>query len=327
VVTVATVPTSGVSGRVENQQTGAAVPGATVVLVEPVLSTGTTANGDFEIRVDPGTYTLRVSAPGFVTSHQAVTVAGTTITNVGTVALVPSSGAPSGVRGEVQNAQVEEAIAGALVQLVEVSLSAQTGTNGEFEILADPGTYTLRVSATGFVAADQQVTVVDGVITDLGVIALVPVQTTAQTALVLTWGTTPSDLDAHMTGPLEAGGRFHVYYPTSSQGSHTGPPWVQLDRDVRNGEGPETISVVQFVPGVYRFSVHDWSNRGSTTSTALSASGAMVRVIRDNQEVERVNIVTGQGGTLWRVLEIDGASGNITVLNTLEFHSDPNTID
>ncbi len=63
--------------------------------------------------------------------------------------------------------------------------------------------------------------------------------------------------------------------------------------------GPETITITQMNPGTYRCSVHDYSNRASTTSAALGQSGAKVQVY---------------------------SSTGITPVNGTSFFSDPSTI-
>ena len=72
---------------------------------------------------------------------------------------------------------------------------------------------------------------------------------------------------------------------------------------------------------MYRFSVHDYSNRLSSTSTALSNSGATVDVYRGSSLAASYNIPTEQGGTLWTVFELDGDT--ITPINLLSYEQPP----
>jgi hypothetical protein len=89
----------------------------------------------------------------------------------------------------------------------------------------------------------------------------------------LTWGSTPSDLDSHLTGPNTAttgnstsGSRFHVYY--DSMGTTTSPPYAALDVDNTDNFGPEVITINRFVAGTYRYSVHHYTGSGSTIYTS-----------------------------------------------------------
>lgn len=137
--------------------------------------------------------------------------------------------------------------------------------------------------------------------------------------LTLRWGFTPSDLDSHLTGP-----GFHVYYAAS--GSATSFPYAWLDIDDVTSFGPETIRIEQFLGSTYRYSVHDFTNRNSSTSSALSNSGATVTFNNALGEVRRFDITPAQTGTLWTVLTLDGSTGRVTPVDTVTNHSTPSTI-
>lgn len=87
--------------------------------------------------------------------------------------------------------------------------------------------------------------------------------TTAGSAKIrLTWGTNPSDLDSHLTGPVSGSAtRFHIYY--SNQGTLTGSPFAELDVDDTTSFGPEVTTINRFVAGTYRYSVHHYSGSGN----------------------------------------------------------------
>lgn len=89
---------------------------------------------------------------------------------------------------------------------------------------------------------------------------------TGSAKIKLTWGTDPSDLDSHLTGPTTGtngtvGTRFHVYY--SNQGTLTSSPFAELDVDDVTSFGPEVITINRFVTGTYRYSVHHYSGAGN----------------------------------------------------------------
>jgi hypothetical protein len=138
--------------------------------------------------------------------------------------------------------------------------------------------------------------------------------------VVLRWGAAPADLDSHLTGPASTGGSFHCFYGDQSPDP---AEYVHLDLDDRYSYGPETTTIVQLLPGAYRYLVHDYSNRASTSSSALSNSGAQVTVYGDAGELASFNVPAAQGGTVWTVFELDGTSGQITPLNTLSYGSEP----
>ena len=93
-----------------------------------------------------------------------------------------------------------------------------------------------------------------------------------------------------------------------------------LDRDDTSSYGPETTTIVKTFPGVYRYSVHDFTNRVATSSTALANSGAYVAVYRGSSLWRTFNVPSGMG-TLWTVFEY--ANGVITPINSMSNGSDP----
>jgi hypothetical protein len=116
---------------------------------------------------------------------------------------------------------------------------------------------------------------------------------------VLSWGDRPADLDMH----LEKSGEYHISYGnmhTSVDGN------ANLDRDDRDGFGPETITVRRIDnTAVYDFYVMDYTNRQSRSSDALSRSGAVIRVYRDDRLAHTFNVPSGSG-IRWNVFRIQG---------------------
>jgi hypothetical protein len=170
----------------------------------------------------------------------------------------------------------------------------------------------MQVSATGFVTETRTGIVIGERVTAGQDLDLSPDDLDLR--IKLTWSSTPADLDSHLTGPLQNGSRFRVYYV--SRGSLTGPPYAALDVDDVSGYGPETVTVVQEVAGTYRYSVHDYTNRSSTSSTALARSAAQVVVYRRGQVIASFS-VPNQPGTAWTVFEM--ANGVIQPVNTVGY--------
>jgi uncharacterized protein YfaP (DUF2135 family) len=118
--------------------------------------------------------------------------------------------------------------------------------------------------------------------------------------VVLDWGETPADLDLH----LVKAGSYHVSYwdmHNADDGS------VLLDRDDRSGFGPETITIMETdIRGLYRLYVADYTNDGNSASSALSRSGAVVRVYGRNGLVNSFAVPANRAGTRWDVFTIEG---------------------
>ena len=76
-LTLTIVLAQGVRGRVTDGATKSAIPGATIVVANSNIGATTDANGDYSLKVNPGTYTLRVSFVGYETLSVPVTITGT----------------------------------------------------------------------------------------------------------------------------------------------------------------------------------------------------------------------------------------------------------
>lgn len=64
----------GVRGRVTDASSGNAIPGATIVVLNTRLGATTDGNGQYTLKLDPGSYSLRVSFVGYEASTVPVTV-------------------------------------------------------------------------------------------------------------------------------------------------------------------------------------------------------------------------------------------------------------
>jgi hypothetical protein len=216
----------------------------------------------------------------------------------------------------VRDATTNAVISGATIELrsggfnitgtpLATTTSSGTGTYSFSSLAA--GTYTVRAVKSGF--TDGAVTATVATPTqDAPVLFLSPVGTNVAWRFVLSWGASPRDLDSHLTGPVPGSStRFHVYF--GSPGSATASPFARLDVDVTEGFGPETITMAQQFPGVYRYYVYQWSADG-----AIPASNARVDVYQGNTLVRQFFPPQGTG-RYWTVFEIDGTT--LTPVNTL----------
>lgn len=247
--------------------------------------------GDYSFQLAGGTYNLQVSRAGYL----PVTIYGVTVRHEQTTFLEQlllvedQGGLTGGAGGQITNAQDGTVVPDALLELRN-GINATTGTvvatattnlSGNYAFSNIPaGNYTATVSKDGFTPNRFTITVVGGQTILNQNASISPPIADRQWRFVLTWGQTPSDLDSHLTGPTPAGaggGRFHVYYPSSSRTySFNGIRYADLDVDDVNSFGPETTTIYEPTggSGVYRFSVHDYSNKDLTSSSAMAASGA-----------------------------------------------------
>jgi hypothetical protein len=283
--------------------------------------------GSYSISSAPGSaYTLIFDIDGYLpTQYEGVTVTAGSTTFLETTLQVSEAYSGNGsITGTIRSALNNEVIAGVDLQLREginnisgsASAETTTDTNGGYTFEAIPaGVYTVSASHndylemhfTVFSAGEQTGEAQDA--------SMSPVLGSGEIRIVLTWGATPSDLDSHLTGPSSLGGLFHCYYGDQEPD----PGYVNLDIDDISSYGPETTTILQRLPGTYEFSVYDFTNLSSTTSSALSNSGAQVKVYGDTGLITTYNVPSGQGGTVWTVFTLDGASGEITPQNTMSY--------
>lgn len=122
--------------------------------------------------------------------------------------------------------------------------------------------------------------------------------------VVLNWGSSPLDLDAHLIYPGQ-----HVYW-YNKQGDE-----AVLDVDHTNGYGPETITIQNRHPGQrYIYAVHDYSDRQSSSSNSMELGRPQVRVYVGQTLVRSYSIDPGRKGNLWSVFAI-GADGDLEDLD------------
>jgi len=161
----------------------------------------------------------------------------------------------------------------------------------------EDGFYTLEFSRQGYIASRIEFEVkLNNVFSNR--FSVSPLMRGDYMRIVLDWGQRPADLDLH----LEKEGGYHISYwdmHNAADGS------VTLDRDDRDGFGPETITIMETdLRSVYRVYVHDYTNGNSASSTELSRSGAAIRVYGRNGLLRSFYAPENRRGTMWEVFRI-----------------------
>ncbi|MCA9989580.1 MAG: carboxypeptidase regulatory-like domain-containing protein [Anaerolineales bacterium] len=216
--------------------------------------------------------------------------------------------APATLQGQVTDATNSNPIAGAQVCINGTSLCATTDASGSYTISDAPaGDQTLSVTANGYIGVTDQTATITAGQPNTQPVALSPELAAGELRIVLTWGTAPSDLDSTLWLP----GSTKIDYNVKGQTIEN----VTLDVDDTNGEGPETITISQLAgSGTYTYAVYNYTGN---SGGKLSESGATVRVYRGSQEIAIYTVPTTGDGLWWYVFTLDGATGNITPVNTL----------
>lgn len=158
-----------------------------------------------------------------------------------------------------------------------------------------------------YIPADGEIEIMAGTLF-LNRFSVSPLMEIKNLRIVLDWSDSPNDLDAH----LEKVGGYHISY-RDKKISDDGE--AQLDRDDRDGNGPETITVFKTNHyDKYVYYVEDFSNRGDSKSKDLAKSRATVRVYGEGRLMMQVQIYKKAGrGNRWNVFEI--VNGQIQVIN------------
>lgn len=203
-------------------------------------------------------------------------------------------------------------------------IKTTTTSNGGYYTFNDvaAGNYTVEASGAGYSTIYFSALCIGNTTTDNQNASITPILNESEWRIILTWGENPHDLDSHLTGPDGRGGRFHVFWNNKyySYGSLD----VNLDIDDITSYGPETITIKNITEGLYRYSVHDYSNKESNYSYALSNSDATVRVYKGSNLIKTYYVPANTEGTLWTVFEIQ--NGTIVTINNMSYESDSNGV-
>jgi len=340
-IPVTTSPSQGtISGSVKDAVTRSPLQGASINVYSgsSIISSGATdSNGVYSFSVPAGSgYRVEFSKTGYIPAiYENVSVEADTTTYLEVVLQIDTTHSGTGnISGKIVNALDGTGVSGLTINL-RAGINVTTGSivattttlsNGFYSFTnLNAGNYTAEVSGSGYNTTYFTVICIGGTTTADQNVTITPILYPGETRIILTWGEIPWDLDSHLTGPLPDGTRFHMYYPyAESRGGSHWPEYVKLDLDDVTSYGPETTTIYQQIDGVYRFSVHDYTNRYSSSSTALSNSGAQVRVYRGSNLVATFNVPANQEGTLWTVFELSGDT--ITPINTMSYESSPSAI-
>lgn len=137
--------------------------------------------------------------------------------------------------------------------------------------------------------------------------ALLPLRVT------LTWGKQPRDLDLHLSIVTPGGTTSPVIVNYRSKGSHSAFPWSTLDKDEQGGFGPEEIQVYQWLPGVYLFTVNNFS-----ITPSLAQSEAKVTISLNGQPPIEISCPIAGDGESWEVFSYDSTTSQLRINNRLQ---------
>ncbi|MCP4118390.1 MAG: carboxypeptidase regulatory-like domain-containing protein [Desulfobacteraceae bacterium] len=286
-------------------------------------------SGYFSIDIRPGTWDIELKKEGFITNtYTNKKVQENSEVNLNTIYMLDDS---NSTENEISGTCVDS-ISGSKIRGLKIILYSQktgspvesttTDLSGKFTFSdLDPGVYLLKSSEGYYMASEF--TMSTG---STRVVAINPIiNSHDEIRIVLSWGPSSSNLDAHVYGPSSTGDMFHLFYPYLND-PYSERPYIQLDRDAIAPDGIETILIRKRFKGTYSFMVHDFSNQLSLNSFELSLSNAIVKVYKGFKEMASFSVPKDTEGNFWEVFELDGETGEITPSNKMS-HKDVPAID
>ncbi len=276
-------------------------------------------SGYYNLELTAGEYIIRVNYGQYKSAKISVTVTENVTTYVETLLMLDARMDSGYANGTITDATTGDEVAGVNIKLRKswnnkngsVVKTTTTNENGYYEISYEPGFYTIEYSKEGYITGYKNIII--GILDFEAQNAVISPEMPddGEFRIVLSWRNVPKDLDSHLTGPTVDGERFHLYYKyanTSNRNSNL--DYYQLDLDntdiVSKPNIPETTTIVTQLDGVYRYSVHDFSNRGNGNSEDLSQSNATVNVYKGSILVATYHIPSNIKGSIWTVCEIEG---------------------
>jgi len=192
-----------------------------------------------------------------------------------------------------------KSIPDALVQIKGIG-KFSTDTHGYvyFQIPEVDGYYSVTFQKKGYITSTFDIETVVGSIffNRFSVSPKMPIE---YIRIVVDWGETPSDLDAHLVKK----NNYHISYRNKKVSDDRE---ANLDRDDTNSFGPETITINKVDENAeYSYFIHDYTNRNKGRSTKLSDSKACVKVYGEGDKLlKKYEIPRGSNGIFWKVFKI-----------------------
>ena len=293
------------------------------------------ANGEFAIdSLTDGVYVVSYTIDDYVIAEQVLCVLVDTavpVIDLGTIELVKITNTENGyVSGVVTDAKSKLPAKGLTVivregidnVLTDILMTVKTGEDGSYSIGPLPaGNYTIVIiderelddEAERYAETVLNIAILPGAYTkdrNVSVTNLAGLSADS-IKIVLSWGTNPKDLDAHLEF-VSGENSYHVSY------IETSAPGISLDYDDTTRFGPETITVTEVADGVFKYYVHNRSDEGNESSTELEESGASVRIYINGSTAPAYSFYAPDGiGTYWHVFTYDSTTGEFTIVNEI----------
>lgn len=253
-------------------------------------------------RVDSGRLDLVVELPGFERASAPVDLPALAVVEE-PVTLSPTFGRLQLVMRNARDANQ------AVSARITVD-SRDAGSGSEIEIAPlEPGTHVVEAQADLYCPSHAEATIATRETTHL-VIPLSPrFQPPEIARVLLSWGKSPRDLDAHLAPTDDAIPGPHVFFAHPSGLVPGVGPFGTLDVDHQNSEGYETVTLYDRKDGDYEYFVHHYA--GDST---LGRSGAVVEILTGNCERQRFEPPAGCTAHWWHVATLRLDRGRVLIM-------------
>lgn len=301
----------------------------------------TDSSGNYSVdNLSAGSYTVYVSSTGYFKYSEVVTVNANEQSYLQTFLMVDRGN--SGTTGTISGTITDAVTGSGLTGVSYVFRSGWNNTTGDtlvsgvfatssYSTSIAAGNYTIEFSKSGYVTNYVNVAV-SQTLSSIASVALSPEGITVDSGsvrIVLTWGEYPRDLDSHLFANYRSTSSqlFHTYFSNKNYYSSSSVRVANLDLDDTSSYGPETTTIYVVDDDLlYSFYVHDYTNRSSSYSTALSSSGAKVQVYIGDVCYATYNVPVGQQGTVWHVFDYNPSTNQIIPVNTFSYSSNVSTL-
>ncbi len=330
-------PIGGAKVNIYNVATGALVTSKLTERVDLWESGFQLYRGEFQVKDLPvGEYRIDVFATGYQTYSIIIKVLPNqpTVCEAALMLLRDDIDGDGFVQGDIIDALTGQPLSGTdcvirkgwnMTSGESVMETHLAGSTYAFELA--PGNYTIEISKEEFITGYINVVVNSGY-TTIKDITVTPTHgieiQDGGFRVVLTWGSSPSDLDSYLIcRDSNMNVEYYTYY--SDKSHYEGYSQVaNLDVDDTTGYGPETSTVYRMDPNcTYSFWVHNYSDRFSNNSNDMSYSGAQVKLYSGEVLLATFNILEHREGTLWRVFDYDASTGTFTYVNEMGYTEHP----
>ncbi len=303
------------AGRVVDFETRQPVEGA-VVSYGGETTSG--SDGTFESELLPcGEYGVEIVAEGYVTAQLGVAINedGVVVQLVELKALDEACALEAAsLGGHVIDGFTGEPVVDATIEIREGPGASSSDplldnvvsdTDGLYLVEGlTGGYYTIEVSADGYEASGLREVSACGD-SDLRDVHLIP-RGAPGFSFVLNWAR-PDDMDLHLLLPSGDEVAFG-----ECAGSAEEEPFALFEVDHLAADGPESIRIVDVLPGVYTLYVHNFSAQNDGAD-GFEGSEAEVVVYEDSAPIMSFAVPTSGSGFFWDVLEFEGTIDSLEI--------------